>query len=265
MVNYRALADHLGPRVLGWERSAKFTPSVAHTQRWLFGFDKQGLKWAELVRQPYLAGFPDEVLSSIGAQWEAANFAYCALDLEPIPTLKFYLEFPVLVSTQVGAVTLWGEPALWCRGYKVDGDQLKHSQTDYHLLPGQSVQASLVQVPRLCADPLMRRFADFLARRVSSRDQTIDILRVIHGSSAGGLDFRLYGEGLTVSDWLGDLVQNPTTPAWLQQHQMFLTHIHRQSGSAELGHVSIGVGKKGDPYMNLYWSVDAGPQWATPS
>lgn len=259
--NYRALADYLGPRVVGWERSAKITPAFASTQRWLFGFDKQGLNWEALARQPFLAGYPPDVQSDIAAQWESANFAYCALDLEPAPTLKFYLEFPVLVATQMGGVTQWGAPALWCRGYKVDGHRLRHSQTDYHLLPGRSVDEALQFMPqRHAADALMRQFADFLARRARSTRPAIDILQVLHDSRSQGLDFRLYGQGLTLSDWLGEVIQKTAVPqGWLHQRQV-VADLQRVWGSAELGHVSIGVDDRGEPYMNLYWAADDGAQ-----
>lgn len=253
---FMAFATSLAGRVQGWERSAKFTPTHISAQRWLFGFDKQQLSWKQVVSHSYFNDFPAELLSEIEAYWEQANFCYCAIDIEPSASAKFYLEFPVLLSTETASKIYWEEPAIWCTGYKFDR-QLDHKKrTQYFLLPGYSVEKAFARSSKLHSFGLSKLMTHFLEKKAHKYLNSIDILCLDDVFEAPALDFRLYDLDLRVSDWVDYLNETPYKLEWITKQQAAWLHLSHQWGHSELGHLSLGVGKDQEPYINLYWAAD---------
>ena len=79
---YESVATQLGHRVLGRERSLKITSKHLNDQRWLLGFDKTDLGIDQLLPLMEPLGIPSQALNHIASQWDRANFAYWALDLD---------------------------------------------------------------------------------------------------------------------------------------------------------------------------------------
>jgi hypothetical protein len=251
---YTGFIHSLGPRLAGIERSLKVTNHELRTMRWLAGFDKTDLDWIRLNESLTAMNIPASVIESVSLHWGNANFCYLAIDLGERSEIKLYLEFPVLLSVEQEGRAVDGPPDLWCRGFKWGEDGVLGRETRYELMPGATVDQLMIEVPQFASTPAFQMILPWLGSLLRNR-RDIPILRVLNQANGLGFDFRIYDLDLKVSD-LARLLQSQQAGSFCLEQRPDLRHFLEAVGACALGHLSLGWGIEGEPYMNLYWAEE---------
>ena len=246
----------------GFERSMKMRPGKLLADRWLMTLHKSALG-----SQPELAlkgvaeqlGAPNIALNACLEMLSEADVVHFGYEGEGAHSVcKLYLEFASQVRQLMEAGELSGKVQVHHSLKWSTGDPQRYAFNDYWLLPEC---ASEWLIGRVCSafesscqyGTSVVQFVDRVLQR--ARLSEVMCLQVVDpAASRHSYDLNLYDAEMTLADIADDVyllgaglnTPKPELQQWLVEHQY-----------CDLGHIATGLDNQGQPFITLYFGVEA--------
>ena len=247
----------------GVERSIKFLPGRVLDQRYLVSIHRNALGDAPIARLTAMGqalALPQVGLDGLLAAFEGADIVHFGRERDGAgEILKIYFEYASAVRDAMNAATR--APTLAHRAFKWKADSGGPMDVAlYKWLPCRTygeiaahlddpALADAATPATLCARSLLARL-----ERTTGAGELLLMSVEEAGNSRHSLDLNLYRAGLRVGA-VADLIEAAAL-ALASPAPATRTALAR-SADRSLGHVSIGVARCGEPFLTIYFGVEA--------
>jgi len=242
----------------GYERSFKLSETSILANRYLLGVERPALDRQEWLEICHELGMPEVLRNEFLRDLARANLVLLGFEANANggAVFKLYLEFWDQLQLQI----IQGNAPprqLLHRGFKwpinQDGQPLI---TDYHCLPGLSMQQIRANIRSLYTDTndhftLQASLAilDQAAQRAENPDFLyIEISEA--GSPRQSFDLNLYPAGIPMHE-LGKIIYHLAGQFNVERRK--IDQLIPQLDDKLFGHLSSGIGRNGKPYLSLYY------------
>jgi hypothetical protein len=248
---------------VGMERSLKLTARGAGHQRFLVSNALSALSREMLFSLPTRLSMPQPLTELYWRRLGEANHLYLGFDEEAgACAFKVYLEFPVRLRDHAGGPLL-RRPGTQALGLKWSPQRPEaHVVTRYDLHPGLTwaeMHAALPTEGALAVAARVLQSGLSLAEHHAPA-QHLDFLSVSEpGLPRVSWDVNFYPTGLTVAALAPALLDFARA---VQAKPSITEKCLQESANTALGHVSMGMGRDGAPFVTVYHACLAPPQLA---
>lgn len=242
----------------GYEKSFKLAPRYFSANRYLLGIDRRNLDESGLTRIFERMLMPEPLVDNCRDRLADANLLLLGFEeSEKDCIYKIYLEFWDQVSMALQRASEPCRPRTLFLGYKWSAFDNR-----------KSVVSEYVYHPRLALDDMIARLEQL--NRTEDADPTFDVARELvqlaarladsesfiylevgeAGTQRSSFDINLYRASLSLQQL------RPQLERLLNHYQIErgrLDEVYARAGDRQLGHLSGGTGRDGQPFFSVYY------------